>query len=193
MFVICSNPSARQRMPSFGSVCTQRTMSGERVAFNLYLRTGRRFAPSRIEVKFNPWHDEENGRFTYAGQGRYFGAGGRSAGLATTGSGKTRDDDAAPDRSRNRADHPNNHVIHIAQPGDPLSRIAARRQGLTARDLALARPAGPRSALAGWTTDQTAAPSLPGPLYGGAWRKPAAGPQQSAVAGKPDSRCKLEA
>lgn len=28
-----------------------------------------------MEVKFNPWHDEENGRFTFAGQGRYFGAG----------------------------------------------------------------------------------------------------------------------
>ncbi len=114
----------------------QRTMSSERVAFSLYLRTGHRIAPAAVEVKFNPWHDEENGRFTFTGQGRYFGAGGRSAGPATADSGKARDDDAVPDRSRNRADHPDNHAIHIVQSGDSLSRIAAQRQGLTARDLA---------------------------------------------------------
>lgn len=71
----------------------RRTMSGERIAFNLYLRTGRRVAPAAVEVKFNPWHDEENGRFTFAGQGRYFGASGGSGGPATTNPGKVRDDD----------------------------------------------------------------------------------------------------
>ena len=51
----------------------------ERAAFNLYLRTGRRAdlpPPVQVEVKFNPWHDEEDGRFTFAGQGRYFPRGG---------------------------------------------------------------------------------------------------------------------
>lgn len=47
---------------------------------------------------------------------------------------------AAPggnNRNRNSADHPDNHSLHVVQPGDSLSRIAARRKGLTARDLAL--------------------------------------------------------
>ncbi|CAM5454427.1 putative protein OS=Sphingobium scionense OX=1404341 GN=GGQ90_001459 PE=4 SV=1 [Sphingobium scionense] len=52
--------------------------SKRETAFSLYLRTGRRIGPDAIEVKFNPWHDEENGRFTFRGQGRYFGATGGS-------------------------------------------------------------------------------------------------------------------
>jgi hypothetical protein len=42
-------------------------------AFEIYLRTGRRVAPasSAVENKFNPWHDPDDGRFTFAGQGRY--------------------------------------------------------------------------------------------------------------------------
>lgn len=47
-------------------------------SFELYLRTGLRFPPGDVELKFNPWHDPDDGRFTFAGQGRYFG-GGRSA------------------------------------------------------------------------------------------------------------------
>lgn len=30
---------------------------------------------SGIEAKFNPWHDSENGQFTFAGSGSYFGQG----------------------------------------------------------------------------------------------------------------------
>lgn len=42
-------------------------------AFEIYLRTGRRVAPTAaVEAKFNPWHNPEDGRFTFAGQGRYF-------------------------------------------------------------------------------------------------------------------------
>lgn len=42
--------------------------------FEYYLRTGRRrgIAATPIETKFNPWHDAEDGRFTFAGQGRFF-------------------------------------------------------------------------------------------------------------------------
>jgi len=50
----------------------------ERTAFEVYLRTGRRVG-SRVEplqLKFNPWHDPEDGRFTFAGQGRRFPGGG---------------------------------------------------------------------------------------------------------------------
>lgn len=31
-----------------------------------------------LEVKFNPWHDTQNGEFTFAGQGQRFGGGGAS-------------------------------------------------------------------------------------------------------------------
>lgn len=49
-----------------------------RRAFSLWLRTGRlpRWAqPAAPEVKYNPWHDPDDGRFTFAGTGRYFGRG----------------------------------------------------------------------------------------------------------------------
>jgi LysM repeat protein len=125
----------------------QRTISGELTAFGLYLRTGRRAAPAAVEVKFNPWHDEENGRFTFTGQGRYFGAGAGKAGPARTQTGASPRPDGADRRSRssqgdaldrrsNRADHPDNYAFYTVQRGDSLSGIAARRKGLTARDLA---------------------------------------------------------
>jgi hypothetical protein len=55
-----------------------------RRAFSLWLRTGRlpRWARGgTTEVKYKPWHDQEDGRFTFAGTGRYFGRGGSSAGV----------------------------------------------------------------------------------------------------------------
>jgi DNA/RNA non-specific endonuclease len=43
-------------------------------SFELYLRTGRRIAGPivSLETKFNPWHDPDDGRFTFAGHGRRF-------------------------------------------------------------------------------------------------------------------------
>ena len=35
-------------------------------AFAIYLRTGQRVAIPPIELKFNPYHDPRNGRFTFA-------------------------------------------------------------------------------------------------------------------------------
>ncbi|WP_088184156.1 LysM peptidoglycan-binding domain-containing protein [Sphingobium sp. Z007] len=122
----------------------QRTISGELTAFSLYLRTGRRIAPTAVEVKFNPWHDEEDGRFTFAGQGRYVPAGGGSSPdqarmarppKAPAPPGRN-DESGVPDWSRTRADHPDNYALYTVRPGDTLSRIAARRTGLDARDLA---------------------------------------------------------
>lgn len=112
--------------------------------FSLYLRAGRRVAAAKIEVKFNPWHDEENGRFTFAGQGRYFGAGrtgtAEQARMARAPKplppAGRRDALDSADRNRNRVVHPDNHALYVVQPGDSVSRIAARRKGLTARDLA---------------------------------------------------------
>lgn len=41
--------------------------SAERLAFEIYLRTGKRLArPEVPEHKFNPYHDPRNGRFTFA-------------------------------------------------------------------------------------------------------------------------------
>lgn len=49
-----------------------------RQAFSVLLRTGRlpsARAADGIELKFNPWHDPNDGRFTFAGSGRSFGRG----------------------------------------------------------------------------------------------------------------------
>lgn len=46
-----------------------------RSAFSMWLRTGRIQVEQAdsFECKFNPWHDPVNGRFTFAGTGRYYG------------------------------------------------------------------------------------------------------------------------
>lgn len=51
------------------------SMKDGRTAFSIWLRTGRwpRIEAARsVEVKFNPWHDPENGRFTFVGAGRRY-------------------------------------------------------------------------------------------------------------------------
>ena len=53
-------------------------LSGEDRArgFAIWLRTGRLPVPRRadgVELKFNPWHGPEDGRFTFKGTGKYFG------------------------------------------------------------------------------------------------------------------------
>lgn len=58
----------------------------QRRAFSVWLRTGRMpiwLQAVPAEFKFNPWHDPENGRFTFAGAGKYFGIG--SGSLRTRG------------------------------------------------------------------------------------------------------------
>jgi len=54
-----------------------------RRAFSFWLRTGRlpRWTRGGItECKYNPWHDPDDGRFTFEGRGRYFGRGSSSGG-----------------------------------------------------------------------------------------------------------------
>jgi hypothetical protein len=49
---------------------------GKRSSFELWLRTGHRSCPDiaqTLECKFNPWHDPDDGRFTFAGSGRHYG------------------------------------------------------------------------------------------------------------------------
>ncbi len=62
--------------------------NGRHTGFSHWLRTGRWPGPvatQGVERKFNPWHDPDDGRFTFAGTGRHFGSGGqdRSARPAT--------------------------------------------------------------------------------------------------------------
>jgi hypothetical protein len=55
--------------------------------FARWLRTGRLprvRSPDGIELKFNPWHDPKDGRFTFRGSGRYFGGGGASGSWSPT-------------------------------------------------------------------------------------------------------------
>lgn len=48
-----------------------------RRSFCVWLRTGGWPAlGDQPEVKFNPWHDPKDGRFTFSGSGRYYGPGG---------------------------------------------------------------------------------------------------------------------
>src|SRR6478736_3375719 len=56
-----------------------------RRAFSFWLRTGRLPSWARgraTERKYNPWHDPDDGRFTFEGRGRYFGRGGSSGATA---------------------------------------------------------------------------------------------------------------
>jgi hypothetical protein len=58
---------------------------GQQSSFSYWLRTGRLPDPdasAAIERKFNPWHDPEDGRFTFAGQGRHYGSGGGGSSTA---------------------------------------------------------------------------------------------------------------
>lgn len=48
-------------------------------AFSIYLRTGKRTSPSPVEFKFNPYHDPQDGRFTFAPGG---GTSGHAGGQA---------------------------------------------------------------------------------------------------------------
>lgn len=91
-----------------------------------------------IETKFNAWHDPEDGRFTYAGQGRYFPGGrgrtqpgtrsndgGRPTGVGNGGRPSGIND---PKNSANYSDY-------IVKRGDTLTKIAGLREGLTVADL----------------------------------------------------------
>lgn len=112
--------------------------AGRQSSFALWLRTGR--VP--IELKFNPWHDPDNGRFTYSNSGRFFGDGGSVGNRARDGlakQGLTRRKLNVMPRQRGPSfdpRDPSNYTEHSVRPGDSLSKIAASRKGLKATDLA---------------------------------------------------------
>lgn len=93
-----------------------------RRAFPIWLRTGR--LPSdpegdEIECKFNPWHDPEDGRFTFAGAGRYHGGGGSFGGGGATGTWKP----SQPKRIPVSQKRPLATIVHA---GQPTAKSAAR-------------------------------------------------------------------
>lgn len=97
----------------------------EREEFRAFLRTG-----SRIEVKFNPYHDPRDGRFTFAPGS----IGGFTGGHSSSRHAPKTDADAA----RRRADpaDPRNHELYSVKSGNTLIKIAGLRKGLRASDLA---------------------------------------------------------
>lgn len=118
--------------------------------FSIYLRTGCRALPG-VELKFNPWHDSENGRFTFVGQGRYYPNGyvgqdrtqrDREAGAKfvreTYGGSRqpSERDPYVPDRGDLSPWHPKNWKVYVVRQGDSLTRIARMRKGLTVEYLA---------------------------------------------------------
>jgi LysM repeat protein len=122
--------------------------SRQPTAFETYLRTGRRSFHGTVERKFNPWHDPEDGRFTFKEGGRYFPGGGSGARNPPLGAHKAgaspqnaggafaQKTDAARVAYQNDPRSPGNHAIYVVRAGDNLTRIAATRKGLTVADLA---------------------------------------------------------
>ncbi len=123
-------------------------------AFSIWLRTGRRVEPAPIEVKFNPWHDQEDGRFTFVGQGNYFPRGARAsadASSAWVGAARAAPRGRGPSSRQAFGEHdpqnPRNHSLYAVRSGDTLVRIAAQRKGLRVSDLAWLNGLDPRQPL----------------------------------------------
>ena len=101
-------------------------------AFEFYVRTGRRIA-EHLETKFNPWHDPNDGRFTFAGQGMSFGrdGSGRAAssknptrGVSSGGGRSSPPARPVPARTARLADKPSktnaNPMMRLARSVKPL-------------------------------------------------------------------------
>jgi hypothetical protein len=107
--------------------------------FDTYLRTGRLVDPRAIEVKFNPWHDAKDGRFTFVGRGNYFpghGPSGSNRAQQSSGFGGGGAQGSWEPHNPHDPKNANNHGWYTVQRGDTLTRIARFRKGLTAADLA---------------------------------------------------------
>ncbi|WP_339347777.1 DNA/RNA non-specific endonuclease [uncultured Sphingomonas sp.] len=106
-----------------------------RRAFSIWLRTGRlpsAQGPHGIELKFNPWHDPETGRFTFVGAGRNYGqwggggfsggGGGKGGGGGATGSW---DQPARPSRAKSQSPATRVTSKEPTRIASPRSRAAA--------------------------------------------------------------------
>lgn len=107
--------------------------SERRRAFSAWLRTGR-FPPvtnpDGVELKFNPWHDRETGRFTFAGAGQHDG-GWRSGGFTGGGGGggATGSGDWPRRTSQTQPRHSTSHAARQAtiRATPPIGEAATRR------------------------------------------------------------------
>lgn len=116
-----------------------------RSAFEIFLRTGKVRVPDGVEVKFNPWHDPTDGRFTFRQSGRFSGEGSSSSfarrpsrtdpRVVRLGEARRRATDTV-DIDRFRPENPHNHTVHIVRKGELIGSIARTRKGLRPRDLA---------------------------------------------------------
>lgn len=96
-----------------------------RRAFTHWLRTGRVpkvSDPGGVELKFNPWHDPDDGRFTFAGAGRKFGQGSASEWQRGT-AGAARMPRREPDPSRAQdSSRETRKVRRTSLPSSPVSK-----------------------------------------------------------------------
>lgn len=111
------------------------------IDFGLWLRTGRVRRP--VEFKFNGWHDPDDGKFTHVGAGRYFPQGSRAAPKPRRSGGQR----ATPAYSVHDPRNPHNYSVVRVQRGDTLTKLAARRRGLKAPDLAWLNQLDPNGTL----------------------------------------------
>lgn len=120
------------------------TANGERKSgFSHWLRTGRlptAVSPEGVELKFNPWHDPEDGRFTFAGAGSHYG----SSGAHPTGA------PSIGDRSKSRAARPSKSEAFRIGPriGSGRRRAEPGPSGVHPQSDAGSRPGSPPNPVA---------------------------------------------
>lgn len=96
----------------------------------MFVRTGRRFihgAGPEVEVKFNGWHDAQDGRFTFVNGGNYFPPDGRQVGGGGSfgGGGATSKEKWPAEPSKPPRDRKDN----TSRRAEKVSGVISRREG----------------------------------------------------------------
>ena len=101
--------------------------------FSVWIRTGRlpRRSNATFELKFNPWHDPADGRFTFAGSGSNYGGGGEGSSNRASG--------RAP-IIRDRENPPKPRLATKPKAKAPRAGTAARNSGKPADRSAKVQP-----------------------------------------------------
>lgn len=98
-----------------------------RRAFSVWLRTGRLPAVKAngdVELKFNPWHDPADGRFTFAGAGHSYG---QNGGVATARGAWPRQTEPSANHPRPHPASPPKAKAAVPAPRPPLPKPSAQR------------------------------------------------------------------
>ena len=112
--------------------------------FEHYIRTGRVRRPEGLELKFNPWHDPDDGRFTFRNSGTFAG-GPHSPDFARKPNrndpkivrlGQARADRLPVDPYKFAPENPRNHSVHVVRRGESIASISRMRKGLRPHELA---------------------------------------------------------